>query len=276
VAADSVSVISPEGVVLEMPIAGPGPRILAYGVDMILSFVLGFLLLVLILTVAPTLPVLLKPILKPFDSIEAETDPDAVALALLPLFFLFVLFLAMSEVIYFTFFDFVTGGRSPGKMLLGLRVTSDSGMPLDLRGSLVRNIFRFVDVLPSNYAIGLITMMLSERWQRLGDLAAGTVVIRTDRLEPAADLDGATSVPPLSLSREQLARLGERELALARGTLRRLERVEGERAEALLHETVTALRKRLGIEADEVDSDDDALFLRRVISSARSEARRWS
>jgi hypothetical protein len=148
-------------------------------------------------------------------------------------------------------------------MLLGLRVTGEGGLPLDLRGSLLRNVMRLVDVLPTSYAVGLTTILLSDRWQRLGDLAAGTLVIRTDAVAPEPEIALGSGLVPLRLSRQQLGRVGADELALARGTLRRIEQVDGQRAGSVLRGTAEALRARLEIEDD--GTEDDAVFLRRLV-----------
>jgi uncharacterized RDD family membrane protein YckC len=274
-AADSVPVLSPEGVALELPIAGPGPRILAYSVDAVLSMIIGMVLLFSLVVMAPVMQ-LFSDLFEPFTK-TLEEDPqnqEAILMAMLPLLLLFVLLVALSEIIYFTFFELVTGGRSPGKMLMGLRVTSDSGLPLDARSSLIRNVLRLVDVLPSSYATGLTAMMLSQRWQRLGDMAAGTVVVRTDRLEPESDLDVGEAVEPLRLTREQLSRVGADELALVRGTLRRLGRVDAERAALLVSEAVAALRQHLQLDAEDTLDEDGTLFLRRLLAAADVETRR--
>ena len=67
---------------------------------------------------------------------------------------------------------------SPGKRALGLRVIKAQGYPISFSDSAIRNIVRIVDMLPFAYGIGLFTMLLNKNWQRLGDLAAGTLVVK--------------------------------------------------------------------------------------------------
>ena len=93
------------------------------------------------------------------------------------------------ELFYFVVFETLWRGRSPGKRLLGLGVVSEDGLPVSFGASLVRNLLRSADILPSSYTTGLVTMLVSKRTQRLGDIAAGTVVVRFDRPRPAAPLD---------------------------------------------------------------------------------------
>jgi uncharacterized RDD family membrane protein YckC len=67
----------------------------------------------------------------------------------------------MVETGYFILWEMLTGGRSPGKALVGLRVVRRDGLPIDFRSSVVRNVMRIVDMLPANYVVGLVAMLLS-------------------------------------------------------------------------------------------------------------------
>jgi uncharacterized membrane protein SpoIIM required for sporulation/uncharacterized RDD family membrane protein YckC len=79
---------------------------------------------------------------------------------------------------YFTLFEGLAGGRTPGKRLVGIRVIHDGGYPLTVRGAVVRNLIRLVDLQPFfTWMVGGAAMLLSPRTQRLGDMAAGTLVV---------------------------------------------------------------------------------------------------
>ncbi len=80
---------------------------------------------------------------------------------------------------YFMVFELTTNGQSPGKLALGLRVIKEGGYPINFADSAIRNLMRIVDFLPFCYGAGLLVMLLNQNWQRLGDLAAGTLVVRT-------------------------------------------------------------------------------------------------
>src|SRR5262245_38837402 len=67
-------------------------------------------------------------------------------------------------------------GTTPGKAALGLLVLTTEGRPIGARASAIRNLLRGADALPTAYAVGIIAMTASPRFQRLGDLAAGTMV----------------------------------------------------------------------------------------------------
>jgi hypothetical protein len=107
---------------------------------------------------------------------------------------------------------------------------------------------RVVDILPANYLIGLIAMVVSPEGKRLGDVAAGTVVVRMDRPAIALPLldEGDPAAASFRFDRAQVARLGRAERALLRQTLRRLETLPPETAQAVLARAVEVLRVRIG------------------------------
>ncbi len=79
--------------------------------------------------------------------------------------------------LYGVAFEVLNNGVTPGKKLQGLRVMHDDGTPIALPASMLRNLLLWADLLPSFYLAGLVSMLLSPRFQRLGDLAAGTLVV---------------------------------------------------------------------------------------------------
>lgn len=84
---------------------------------------------------------------------------------------------------YYMVFEVTTNGQSFGKRVLGLRVIKEGGYPIGFADSAIRNLVRIVDFLPVFYGVGLICMLINRNWLRLGDLAAGTLVIKTARTE---------------------------------------------------------------------------------------------
>jgi hypothetical protein len=91
---------------------------------------------------------------------------------------------------YFTLFEAFWNGRTPGKRVARIRVIQRSGRSIGLVESMARNLVRYVDQLPFFYGVGVIAMFVNKQHQRLGDLAAGTLVVR-DR-EPESPLWGDT------------------------------------------------------------------------------------
>jgi uncharacterized RDD family membrane protein YckC len=82
---------------------------------------------------------------------------------------------------YMVLFEVLNQGRSPGKMLMGLRVVQDDGTPIGWGPSLTRNLLRFADMLPFGYFLGALSCLQHPTFKRLGDLAAGTLVIYRER-----------------------------------------------------------------------------------------------
>lgn len=252
-----------------MPIAGPTSRILAYGIDLfaILMLELGLLLLLLLAT--------------PLDAwlserLSASVDPSAGSSPrelvesgrFLWLVALVLLAQLAVEFGYFVFFERVLGGRSPGKAWVGLRVMGDGGEPVTLSASLVRNLLRLVDILPVNYVVGLAAMVSSAEGKRLGDLAAGTVVVRLDRPERATPLpEDDAADPRFRFDRAQIARLGRDGETLARQTLRRADALPAEARAAALARASDVLCRRIGREP--VPVAEQQAFLRALLRAAR-------
>jgi uncharacterized RDD family membrane protein YckC len=145
--------------------AGIGSRFLAFAVDALILGVVVFAAMVVALVVSP----------------DGVVGTVAVAL--------FVLIPILVAVGYFTLAETLTAGRTPGKRALGLRVIRIDGGAPGLREALVRNIVRLLDLA---LGIGLVVMFLDRRSRRVGDLAAGTVVVRERR----ATLPVAPVLPP--------------------------------------------------------------------------------
>lgn len=111
---------------------------------------------------------------------------------------------------YMVLFEVLNQGCSPGKLFMGLRVVQDDGTPIGWGPSLIRNLLRFVDMLPFGYFLGALSCLQHPTFKRLGDLAAGTLVIYRELPLARPTLPPALAITPtvaLSLS-EQRAILG--------------------------------------------------------------------
>jgi len=105
------------------------------------------------------------------------------------------------EWLYPVFFEGLWRGATPGKHLCKLAVLHDDGTPIGLASSFIRNTLRAVDFFPLLYGFGVVTMFLNRDYKRLGDLAAGTVVVYTDEPAlPKADASGDAEPSPIPLS----------------------------------------------------------------------------
>lgn len=139
---------------------------------------------------------------------------------------------------YMVLFEVLNQGRSPGKQWMGLRVVQDDGTPVGWAASLLRNLLRFVDLLPFGYFLGAISCLQHPTFKRLGDLAAGTLVIYSEQPLPRPDLPEATPRRPafaLTLT-EQRAILGFAER-------------QGELSEARANELASILAQPLQVPA---------------------------
>jgi uncharacterized RDD family membrane protein YckC len=262
---------SPEGVRLELAVAGPAPRMLAYGIDFAVIVVMIFfmvLALIAILPIGATVDRWMQAVFHEASRQVAERNQghstSMGAFGLLIALFLLAQFAV--ETGYFIFWEMVTNGRSPGKMLVGLRVVRRDGLPVDLKSSVLRNLLRIVDLLPENYVIGLTSMLLSPSGERLGDHVAGTIVIRLDRPQAAPEIAPSRNGVTLALTRAQLALIGPREIQLLRATLRRLPSLSGDRTNALVKEVADAMRMHLQLA--EAPSSDPLTFLRDLLTVA--------
>ncbi|HEX8696695.1 MAG TPA: stage II sporulation protein M [Longimicrobium sp.] len=110
---------------------------------------------------------------------------------------------------YFVYFEGLRDGQTPGKRAMGIRVVHDGGYPLTVRGAAIRNLVRLVDVQPAvTCLVGGAVMMLHPATKRLGDLAAGSVVVRERTgavLPEEAAVEGAVTGPPKLSDREWAA-----------------------------------------------------------------------
>lgn len=149
---------TPEGVVFGYQVAGIGSRFMAALADMIV-----LVLLLLAFSCAATVLINMPLGLEGW-------------MAVVPVLLSFALIWG-----YYIFFELAWNGQSPGKRWAGLRVIRSDGTPLTLVDSLIRNLVRFIDFLPLFYAVGLLTMFLNAQARRLGDYAAGTLVVREQR-----------------------------------------------------------------------------------------------
>lgn len=118
-----------------------------------------------------------------------------------------LIFYFLLEWFYPVLFELSRSGATPGKRTVGIKVVMDDGLPITPAASLTRNLLRVADFLPFGFGAGLVSILLRRDCKRLGDLAAGTLVVHQPRKPPAVRLDGVAPVAPaLSLApRDQAA-----------------------------------------------------------------------
>jgi uncharacterized RDD family membrane protein YckC len=165
---ETLVIETPERVQLHFALASIGNRFLACAFDHLLQILLALLLFV-IYKLAET------------EILPAFGDAPSWLKAL----YIIQIFLIWSG--YFIFFEWRSNGQTPGKRWLRLRVIREDGRPISFWEASVRNLLRLFDIMPLPfYSIGLISLFISGRDQRVGDLVAGTVVVREREAEAPA------------------------------------------------------------------------------------------
>lgn len=181
-----VAIETPEHIVFRYRVAGPVRRGLAHLLDLLICYSALAVLGAIVLLAASAGGVL-------------GADPESLAHAgagvlLVALFFVQWVYFVVAESVW---------GRSPGKAALGVRVVTAEGRPIGFAHAALRNLLRAADSLPVGYALGVAFMAGTRRFQRLGDLVAGTLVVHTSdharaepiRLWPPARPDELAALP---------------------------------------------------------------------------------
>jgi uncharacterized RDD family membrane protein YckC len=245
---DQLSIETPELVAIEMPLAGIGSRFIALLVDYLI-WGAGFLALFF-------LAVLILPGIHAFSKISAQW---AVAVVV------FLIFLCNWG--YFTLFEAFWNGQTPGKRVARIRVIQQTGRPIGLFESMARNLVRYVDQVPFFYAVGVITVFATRQHQRLGDLAAGTLVVRdreadtplwgesSSRTFTAPLFSTNSSIPEphaaLTLPTTDVAKLSAADLEVLEGFFSRRLDMSLATRQALASRIAAALQAKSGLEAPE-------------------------
>lgn len=157
---------TPESIDLELRIAGPVVRVLAFAIDLLIRTV--FLIVA--------------------NMVLVFAEKVGIAIMLILAF--------VVEWFYPVVFEVMRQGQTPGKRTMGILVIHDNGTPISWTSSVIRNLLRFVDFLPIGYVLGLITMVCNRHFKRMGDLAAGTMVIYQREKPRQTQIQPATSLAP--------------------------------------------------------------------------------
>ena len=167
---DILIIETPERVPLHFALASIGNRFLACALDHTFQVLTMVLLLIAFTLVAS------------YSSLGQRISSAPNWVIALMIVVLFLIFSA-----YFAFFEWIWNGQTPGKRLLKLRVIREDGRPVTFWEAAVRNLLRTFDMMPAPfYSVGLISVFLSMSDQRIGDMVAGTVVVREREAEAPA------------------------------------------------------------------------------------------
>ncbi len=219
---DTRTIATPEGVELELRLGGLGSRFSAALIDLMIQSALVIAISLLTgLTLGGT---------------------GAVVAYSLGVFFAFV--------VYDVLFEVLAAGRTPGKRTLRMRVVLADGAPVTLRASAVRNLLRLVEGVATSYVPAILSILLTRNNQRLGDLAAGTVVVHEARAGAVIEATGAPAAPAHTEAWDVSA-VTPAELAAVRDFLRRRDGFDPDARNALAGRLAAALRERVdGAPAD--------------------------
>ncbi len=233
---DVLSIPSVTGVDLNLRIAGPGARSYAFIIDWHIRFLAAAAWFLV-----GTLVVFRGAAATP---VGGQAYFFTVVVPALALYFL-----------YHPVVELIMAGRTPGKRIAGVRVVRNDGAIPGVGAILIRNIFRLIDSLPVAYCVGLGVAIVSERSLRLGDYAAGTVLVYDEPEDEAL----------ASFSTEALGELGIEQYELVRDLLDRWPSLEaGTRGE---------LARKLLTRLDRLPYDDSDEDLRQALESLRAGAR---
>jgi uncharacterized RDD family membrane protein YckC len=215
---DRLAIATPEGVEVELTLAGIGSRVIAGTIDVIIEILLLGALAVLLHFLG--------------------TIGTAVYASL---YFAVIFF-------YDVLFEVLGGGKTPGKRWTGLRVVRAGGRPITFVRSALRNILRIIDILPVCYGIGMASIFITERNQRVGDLAAGTHVVR-DRHGDRRRGDAPATFAPLEpgpAADWDVSAVSAADVATVRAFLERRYTLEPTARSSIASELATRLRPRVG------------------------------
>lgn len=183
---DLITIQTPEGVDLDLSLAGLGSRFAARIIDELIKLAIIVALFAGVASLGAPAGVSSE-----LDGDNPMSDEVLVALAVV------VVIVFLVNFFYEVLFETLASGRTPGKRATGLRVVRLDGRPVNFTSSAVRNLLRVIDSLPFAYVVGMVCILVSPRNQRLGDLAAGTLVAREMKGAPPASerVHEAVSVP---------------------------------------------------------------------------------
>jgi uncharacterized RDD family membrane protein YckC len=188
---DDIAVLTSENVRLMYSLAGLGSRLIAAVIDLVIIGLAetGITLIILSLGV------------KTEDLTFASGGTIGGS-------FIAAVYWVVATVIsfgYFFFFEWISWGQTPGKQIMNIRVSMVNGAPADLVACAVRNVLRIVDLLLAGLGITFFIMIFTPKFQRLGDLAAGTVVVKRRNLSfrdvlNASEMSDRSMQTPIQMS----------------------------------------------------------------------------
>lgn len=249
---DKLTIETPEQTALEFPLAGIGSRFLALAADTLLQLAVAWILIMVFAVSAIS-----------FSLFSKVAGIWTFAILVFALFSL--------QFGYFAVFEALWNGQTPGKRWTHLRVIKDSGRPISAYDAILRNLLRVVDYLPTMYATGLVTMLISRENKRVGDYAAGTVVIHEKPLQGVSSIWQQSEAPAQPPAAGPHPPLTVEELQLVEAFLDRRGSLEPHVRRAMAHQIADRLGERWSVPAEE--RADAEKFLEVAAEQRRQTAR---
>lgn len=262
---------TPEDVALGFPLAGIGNRVIAAAIDMAITGAISVLVLALLIVLALSTFASARALFG--DLVDSRGPPGTAILWFVAAFYVIQFVVQWG---YFVAAELLWNGASPGKRAVGIRVIRDGGYPITFTSSVLRNLGRLADLLPGSGLAGLLSIFLTRDEKRLGDLLAGTVVVREPREEPAFEpfegqrwstMDGRR----FSFDRAGLLALGPEHLQLLRAWFRRMPELPPEALSSLRARLADALAARVLPEGERPTTDEEREALLRELLLALRE-----
>lgn len=169
---------------------------------------------------------------------------------------------------YYVVLEMLMDGQSIGKRLLSLRAVKTAGHPIGFYDSVLRNLLRAADLLPFTYGAGIVSVLITRRFQRLGDLAADTIVVRERKGWFGSRLPKID--PKLAQAGHRQVVLSNRERRLLQEFMLRKDRLHPERREQIAEILAEPYRKRFSLPAEQ--SSTDLLVKLHVANSEEASA----
>ena len=248
----TVDIETPELVVLSYTIAGLGSRVAAALIDLAINVVMFLAVIAgLVLLSRGAAPGSARP-----------TPSAAWALAVM---------LIMQFVVlwgYYLVFEGLSDGQTPGKRMLGLRTVRDGGYSVGFSASAVRNLMRIIDLQPAfSYLVGIASIAFTKSGKRLGDIVAGTIVVREALVRQPAHVVAA---PSATATTPATARLTDAEFQLLERWSERRNSLDPERRRQLVTQVANRLRHALPAG----DASSESALLLRLLESERQARER--
>ena len=240
----NVSVRTPESIAFYYELAGLGSRFLAVAIDLLLQSLAAIAVFLLMAWAQPGTTALAKSL-----GLHEQTI-SAIEIGIV-IFVIFIIYLG-----YFVAFETAWNGRTPGKRAIGIRVVRDGGYPITFMDAVIRNLIR-VGEAALGYLPSMISAIVSPQNKRLGDLAAGTIVVR-DRAFEVTDPAKWASDAPETERLPGLESITDDEFALAERYVSRSHMLDPHAAQAAASRIASAIRPKVGPAADDL-SDHDLL-----------------